>query len=110
MLRYIYIILAFSYSIALAESGLTVNYNWQINLTNKDLNHIVTWATQTREKKLIILRAIEAEIQRETTKEKCTELEQLAKALRAEIFELNERYIKVISVEAPKIVGRITNE
>lgn len=108
MLRYIYIIILLSYNIAIAESGLTVNYNWGVNLTDKDLNHIVTWAKQTREKKMIILRAIDAELQRETSSIKCAELKEIAKKLRAEIFELNERYIKIISVEAPEIVGRIS--
>ena len=108
MLRYIYIIILLSYNIAIAESGLTVNYNWEVNLTDKDLNHIVNWAKQTREKKMIILRAIDAELQRETSSIKCAELKEMAKKLRAEIFELNERYIKIISVEAPEIVGRIS--
>ena len=78
MLRYIYIIILLSYNIAIAESGLTVNYNWEVNLTDKDLNHIVTWAKQTREKKMIILRAIDAELQRETSSIKRAELKEIA--------------------------------
>ncbi len=94
-------------ALTVCGAGLSVDYQWDTNLTNKDLVHIVSWAKQARLRRLYELKRLEATLARTKDTEFIKALNLQIKLLRAEIYDLETKYIKVISVDTPEIMGRL---
>ena len=88
-------------------TGHSVDYQWKTNLTDKDLAHIVSWAKQARLRRLYELNKLEATLARTKDAKFANILSAQIKLLRAEIYDLETKYIKIIGVDTPEILGRL---
>ena len=100
-------ILSAGIALTACGAGLSVDYQWKTNLTDKDLAHIVSWAKQARLRRLYELNKLEATLARTKDAKFANILSAQIKLLRAEIYDLETKYIKIIGVDTPEVLGRL---
>lgn len=89
------------------STGLTVDFQWDKNLSNADLAHLKTWALEEYKKLAMEYNRIVAEMNYSKDISRREQLREKAQRLLKEIKILKERYINLIDVQPTILTGRI---
>ena len=105
--KYLLILLLIVYPVIGEAVGLTVDFQWDKNLTNADLVHLKTWALEEYKKLVMEYNRTIAELNYSKDISRRAQLREKAEGILKEIKILKERYINVIDVPPTIVTGRV---